>query len=111
MGKFQDAMNDFGQSIDLPDEFKNAITTAYDEDFSSFDAKVTGLETQLTEKDSAITQLNTDYKQQISSLKAANYDLLRAVPKDAKAGKPNDGDDLPDHDNITIADLFSKVKK
>ena len=110
MGKFQDAMNDFGQSVDLPDDFKSAIINAYDEDFSSFDAKVSGLESQLVEKDNAITQLNTDFGKQISSLKAANYDLLRAVPRDAKATESNNSEDnLSDH-AITIADLFSKKK-
>lgn len=104
-------MNDFGQTVELPDEFKTAIVNAYDEDFSSYDAKVTGLETQLTEKEKVINQTKADYDKQISSLKAANYDLLRAVPKDANANKQDDKDDnLSGHDNITIADLFSKKK-
>jgi len=68
------------------------------------------LESQLVEKDNAITQLNTDFGKQISSLKAANYDLLRAIPKDANTNKPDDSEDnLSDH-AITIADLFSKKK-
>jgi hypothetical protein len=103
-------MNDFGQTVDLPDDFKSALINAYDEDFSSYDAKVSGLENQLVEKDNAIKQTITDYDKQISSLKAVNYDLMRAVPKDAKSSKSDDGEDnLPDHD-ITIADLFTKKK-
>ena len=104
-------MNDFGQTVDLPDEFRTAIVSAYDDDFSSYEAKVMGLETQLVEKDNTIKQTETAYEKQISSLKAANYDLLRAVPKDAKATKSDDSEDnLQGHD-ITIADLFSKKKK
>lgn len=108
MAKFHDAMNDFGSSVDLPDEFKSAINSAYDDDFSSYEAKVFDLENQLTEKDNVISQSKTDYDNQISSLKSANYDLLRAVPKDARVDKQdNKEDDLSDHD-ITIDDLFSK---
>lgn len=101
-------MNDFGQTVDLPDEFKTAIVSAYDEDFSSYDAKVTGLESQLVEKDEKINQLDTGYKKQISSLKAANYDLLRAVPKDAKTSKSDDSEDNLSDQPITIASLFTK---
>jgi hypothetical protein len=106
MGKFQDAMNNFGQTVDLPEEFKSAITSAYEDDFSSYDAKVNDLESKLANKDETINQLNTDYSAQINSLKSANYDLLRAVPKDAQTNgsDKNEDDDLSDQ--ITIADLF-----
>lgn len=108
MAKFHDAMNDFGNFVDLPDEFKSVINNAYDEDFSSYEAKVSELENQLAERDNVIAQTKSDYDNQISSLKSANYDLLRAVPKDAQVNKQDDVDaDLSDHD-ITIADLFSK---
>ena len=109
MGRFHDTMDNFGNAIELPDGFKDAIFGAYDEDFSSSGAKVSDLENQLIEKDTAITQLNTDYGAQISSLKSANYDLLRAVPKDANSSSAdnNDRTNEPDHD-ITIADLFVK---
>ena len=100
-------MNDFSTSVELPDEFKSAITGAYDDDFSSYEAKVSGLESQLVEKDNSLSQLKSDYDNQISSLKSANYDLLRAVPKDVKAVESDDKDDnLSDHD-VTIDDLFS----
>jgi hypothetical protein len=107
MGKFHDAMNDFGQSNELPDGFAELMNTAYDEDFSSADAKVTGLETELGKRDKTITQINTDFGAQISSLKSANYDLLRAVPKDAKASVSDKESNMSDH-SITIADLFGK---
>lgn len=107
MGKFQDAMNDFGQTNELPEGFADLINTAYSDDFSSADAKVTGLETELVKRDKTITQLNTDFGAQISSLKSANYDLLRAVPKDAKAIGSDKDTNMSDH-SITIADLFGK---
>jgi hypothetical protein len=107
MGKFHDAMNDFGQTNELPDGFSELMNAAYDEDFSSADAKVSGLEKELITKDKTITQINTDYGAQISSLKSANYDLLRAVPKDAKASVSDKDSNMSDH-SISIADLFGK---
>jgi hypothetical protein len=107
MGKFHDAMNDFGQAGNLPEGFADAMSSAYDEDFSSANAKVSDLETQLTAKDGTINQLNTDFSAQVSSLKSANYDLLRAVPKDAGVDKSEKDTNLSDH-AITIADLFGK---
>ena len=108
MSKFHDAMNDFSTAADLPDDFKSAISSAYDDDFSSYEAKVAQLETQLALKDDTINQIKTDSSAQISSLKSANYDLLRAVPKDAKVNVSDNSDDnLSDHE-ITIDDLFSK---
>jgi hypothetical protein len=108
MGKFQDAMNDFGQSNILPEGFADAMNSAYDEDFSSANAKVLDLEGQLVTNNGAITQLKTDFGAQISSLKSANYDLLRAVPKDANAAvKDRDSANESGH-GITIADLFGK---
>lgn len=108
MSKFQDAMNDFSNTPDLPEGLLSTLTNAYTEDFSSYEAKVSGMENELASKDDAMTQQNTDYSAQISSLKSANYDLLRAVPKDAKASSSdNREDDLSDR-GITIADLFGK---
>ena len=108
MSKFEDAMNSFNGSDDLSDSIREAFNTAYSEDFSSYEAKVSGMESQLADKDVAMNQQNTDYSAQISSLKSANYDLLRAVPKDAKvSSSDNREDDLSDG-NITIADLFGK---
>ena len=109
MSRFHETMDNFGNAIELPEGFKDAISSAYDEDFSISHAKVSDLESQLNEKDNNINQLNTDYSAQISSLKSANYDLLRAVPKDAQVVNANDNDrsNQQDHD-ITIADLFVK---
>ena len=110
MSKFEDAMNSFSDSDNLSDDIRTAFNTAYSEDFSSYEAKVSGMETQLADKDVAMTQLNTDYSAQISSLKSANYDLLRAVPKDTKVSSSDNSDDDLSGSNITIADLFGKKK-
>ena len=107
MGKFHDALNQFGQALELPDEFKSAISSAYDDDFSGADSKVTSLETAISEKDAAIEQMRQDYDSQLSAAKAANWDLLRAGNQSAQedASKPDDRPSV-DPSNVSINDLF-----
>lgn len=110
MSKFEDAMNNFSSSDNFSEDIRDAFNTAYSEDFSSYEAKVFGMESQLADKDTAMTQQTTDYSAQISSLKSANYDLLRAVPKDAKVSGSDNSDDDLSGGNITIDDLFGTRK-
>ena len=112
MGKFKEVFDTFGDALELPDNFRSAVQSAYDEDFSSANAKVEELETAISEKDSATEKMRTDYEGQLSAAKAANYDLLRSLPNDNgdnvsdKNQNQSNNDDSP----ITIDSLFSKRK-
>jgi len=102
MGKFHDILNG---AAELPEEVKELLSTAYNEDQSIFDAKIDDLSGALVAKDDEITSKVNEIK----SLKSANYDLLRAVPSDAVVGEDDNDDDSKSH-NITIADLFGSKK-
>ena len=109
MGKFHDTLDEFGNTVELPDDFRSAIAAAYDEDFQGANAKVDQLTGDLTQKDSTINDLKTGYESEISSLKSANYDLLRAVPRDANVESRGDNNDTDNHGSdadILIDDLF-----
>lgn len=113
MGKFHDALNQFGQALELPDEFKSAISSAYDDDFSGADAQLQTLNQSLIEKDSSIEQMRQDYDSKLSALKSANWDLLRAGPGAATNDSSNTNiqDDIEeDRSAITISDLFGTKK-
>lgn len=102
MGKFHDVIEN---AAELPEEVKEALTAAYEEDYSIVDAKVDDLSSKLAAKDGEITEKHNEIK----SLKSANYDLLRAVPSNAVVGR-DDNDDDSNNQEITIADLFGPKK-
>ena len=117
MGNFHDALDRFGTALELPDEFKSALTSAYDEDISGADAKVSGLESSITEKDSTIEKMQQEFDSRLKAAKAANWDLLRNGNPGGGSSEPaeninnnnnvdEDEDDFNPH--ITIKDLFRK---
>lgn len=100
MGKFDEALQTVTAEgyEGTAEEMKELLISAHQHDFDSFkdiaDAKVTSLSEQLA------TTAAT-----ISTLKAANYDLLQAVPKaeEPKSNESNDSDG-----EIDIDDLFGE---
>jgi hypothetical protein len=70
-------------------------------DTSSHDAKIAELTAMLAERDLAVSTLTSE----LAVSKAANYDLLMAVPKDAPVDgettdESDDSDDDPDIDDL-----------
>lgn len=107
MGKFHDTLSgwDAGDTgIELPDDWRDSLTAAYDEDFSSAVAKNDQLNSELE-------TVSSTSQSEIAKLKADNYDLLMQIPNTDPGTNPHSdsNDDGPDPD-ITIDDLFGEDK-
>lgn len=107
MGKFHDALENMGGSFELPDEFRTALTSAYDEDFSGAIAHTQGLENSLNERDATIEQMQNDHRIEINAVKADNWNMVVSGPPGSTPySGNNEEDDDNDYSNTTIADLF-----
>lgn len=109
MGKFHETLDQFGNALELPDDLRSALSSAYEDDFSTANAKVDGLVSSITEKDTLVEQMRVERDNAISAAKAANYDLLRAgLSSGATVDNSNNAnnDDEQNSSNITINDLF-----
>lgn len=98
MGAFHDTLGGWDADAELPDDWRDSISRAYDEDFSGAVAKTTELETQLND-------VTASSAAEIAKLKAANYDLVMKIPR-----SESDSTDIIDNDDsdtqITVDDLF-----
>jgi len=104
MGKFDDALSAVAAGFELPDEVKSTLTAAYQEDLSSADAKVTGLESMLAEKDTLMDTQKSSYEERITNIKAANWDALRSGPPATTVDKS--ADSTRADRKINVHDLF-----
>ena len=115
MSKFHDALAEFGAALELPDELRGKLESAYDDDFSNANEKVNSLESLISEKDAAIEKWQTDFQTQVSATKAAQFDLLRAgLVTGSKQNETDDtngniGDGETNYD-INVKDLFRPRK-
>lgn len=83
----------------LPDTIYDDLRATY--------ADASGRADSAAAKIEALTAENTSMIEEISRLKAANYDLLTAVPSpDNTSSSDGDSSDDDSDDNITINDLF-----
>lgn len=110
MGKFHEVFDTFGNALELPDNFRSALQSAYDQDFSGANAKVEELESAISEKDSATESMRTDYEGQLSAAKAANYDLLRSLSNEPVIPVSDKNPRIDNDSPITVDDLFTKRK-
>lgn len=113
MSKFLDALTNVSSAVELPDDIKATLLTAYEDDLSetnsNADAKIEQLNIDLAAKATSYDELDAKYKNDTVALKAANFDLLRAVP-DKNANSNSSADNDFDSEDVDIDDLFSEVK-
>lgn len=97
MPTFHDLLSGISPETGYPDDFPALATAAYDDDFSSVNAKVAEL---TAERDTLAAELQAQ--------KVINYDLMasgvNSVDADAEPPTDNDGDESPEY--IDIDDLF-----
>jgi len=111
MAKFHDALIHLGTAVELPDDIKASLVSAYDEDITEYrngaEAKIEQLNADLLTKDSSYNELDTKYKNDTTALKAANFDLLRAAPTRSANSNSSVADDDSDGADVDIDDLFA----
>lgn len=100
MGKFHDAIGSWAPDAELPDDWRDQLSAAYDEDFEGANIKT-------NELNEALEASQTASAAEIAGLKSANYDLLMQIPKD-NTNSTDDTNTVDDNENvdITIDDLF-----
>jgi len=88
------------QTALLPESFVDDVTAEYDRDLDLSNAAVAERENRIAERDALIA----DKDKESIALKAANWDMLQAIP--AKKAEPEDGDDDTGDDEPDDDDIF-----
>ena len=97
MPKFTDIMDGFGDS-ELPDDWRDQLRAAYDEDFQGASDAVTNVQTEFN-------TYKSDSEMEIKNLKAQNFELLMKKPTEDNNTKPDA--DKP----LRVSDFFTTKGK
>ena len=101
MATFEELMEQFRNPGDtgLPDNFADELTTTYQEEISLREAALADREQKLADAEKA----RQERDQEVTRLKAVNYDLLVAAPKagtPASDNQPDGGDEKRGVDSL-----------
>jgi len=98
MGKFQDTLSKFESNDGLPDDWRDRLSAAYDEDFEGANE----LHTKTTKE---YNDYKTKSEAEIQRLKAKSFELLMNQPKVDSDGDTDDETDRP----LSTKDFFRRV--